>query len=332
MLAVLLALTLAGIVPASASAQCVGRASLLDILPLARTLDCETGMADTILNSNHTAYARDFDTAPKSRARTLDLRALYVYTGENCSGNGLLESNRQNFGALKGKIANHESVAYKGNGKYVVTFDNLALNGTSTNGTFLPYQSTIMPITTPINVQAGDSLSFDWLAELADTSDRVNLYIVSASDSEFLTSARVNGAQHVIWHAPRSGEYHLDLETPFCQTSPSTTFTRGGKITTQTTIDLNGSEIALAKSNVLSIYPNPFTGSTTVSYWSAGTLDIQLVLYDQDGKQVRMLDEGNRAEGLHSITFNSDGLAAGTYFVRFSAGSVLETGKVVLEK
>jgi len=86
-----------------------------------------------------------------------------------------------------------------------------------------------------------------------------------------------------------------------------------------------------------SVHPNPFNPQATLEYtlWEGG--QIQLAIYDARGSLVRRLVDQNMPAGEHRVVWNGadqTGLpvASGIYFVRLSAGSQVDTRKIVLLK
>lgn len=82
----------------------------------------------------------------------------------------------------------------------------------------------------------------------------------------------------------------------------------------------------------LHAYPNPFNPQTTIAYALPEAGEVQLAVYDALGRRVRVLVDGPRAAGTHTVTFAADGLPSGVYLVRMTAGGQVQTGRMVLLK
>lgn len=67
--------------------------------------------------------------------------------------------------------------------------------------------------------------------------------------------------------------------------------------------------------------PNPFGTATTISYTLPEPLQASLVVYDLLGRTVARLVDERQAAGIHTISFDGQGLASGTYVYRLEAGS-----------
>ncbi len=77
-------------------------------------------------------------------------------------------------------------------------------------------------------------------------------------------------------------------------------------------------------------YPNPFNPTTVISgQWSVTSV-VRLVVYDELGREVAVLANGQFPAGKYSFSFNANGLASGAYFYRLSAGNQTATKAMLL--
>jgi hypothetical protein len=84
-------------------------------------------------------------------------------------------------------------------------------------------------------------------------------------------------------------------------------------------------------------YPNPFNPSTTIAYTLASATRVRIDVYDIRGGRVATLLDGPRDGGAGEVTWNGRdeagrAVASGVYFYRLTAGSVIETRRMVLLK
>ena len=79
-------------------------------------------------------------------------------------------------------------------------------------------------------------------------------------------------------------------------------------------------------------YPNPFNPSTVIEYSLPEENFVTLTVYNSLGEEVAVLVRGVRAAGTHSVTFDAGKLSSGVYLYRLSAGSSVETRKLILVK
>jgi len=79
-------------------------------------------------------------------------------------------------------------------------------------------------------------------------------------------------------------------------------------------------------------YPNPFNPATTISYTLPIAGNVTLKVFDITGKEVRMLDNGYKAAGKYSVTFNASDLASGMYIYRIQTSNFSEVRKMLLMK
>lgn len=90
--------------------------------------------------------------------------------------------------------------------------------------------------------------------------------------------------------------------------------------------DLKASDINL------SVYPNPFSTSTQISYNLPAAAQTTVEVFDLVGKKVADLFDGKQTEGIQQITFDRTafGLTNGMYFVKIKVGESVITQKVLV--
>jgi hypothetical protein len=82
--------------------------------------------------------------------------------------------------------------------------------------------------------------------------------------------------------------------------------------------------------------PNPSRDAVTIRYALPKTADISLKLYDVTGKLRATLDQGRKAAGTYTATFDFRdsrfGIASGIYFVRLNSSGFERTRKVLITR
>jgi hypothetical protein len=82
------------------------------------------------------------------------------------------------------------------------------------------------------------------------------------------------------------------------------------------------------------IHPQPFTAGSALSFSLPVAGEVKLSLYDAQGRECAVLDEGRRDAGRHVVAWDGRGrdgvkLPAGTFFVRLRAGATSESRKLI---
>lgn len=77
-------------------------------------------------------------------------------------------------------------------------------------------------------------------------------------------------------------------------------------------------------------YPNPFNPSTTIVYGLPQRSAVSLTVYNTLGQRVATLFQGEQGEGYHEVRFDATSLSSGVYFCRLTAGSFIETRRLLL--
>ena len=101
----------------------------------------------------------------------------------------------------------------------------------------------------------------------------------------------------------------------------------GVEVVTLSTTPVIPEEVSLNNS-----YPNPFNPSTTISFSIPNEMNVDLKVYDIQGRVVGELMSGIQSQGLYEIAWNADLNASGIYFVRLVAGAEIHTQKIMLVK
>jgi PKD repeat protein len=81
----------------------------------------------------------------------------------------------------------------------------------------------------------------------------------------------------------------------------------------------------------LSVYPNPSSGSFSITYSSFANTKVKLSLFDITGRAVQHF-EGEKSEGEHTISINAAklGLRPGVYFIEMESDNYRKTQKLVI--
>ncbi|MCX6138094.1 MAG: CotH kinase family protein [Ignavibacteriales bacterium] len=77
-------------------------------------------------------------------------------------------------------------------------------------------------------------------------------------------------------------------------------------------------------------YPNPFNPVTTIKYSLPRNTTVILRVYNLIGQEVAVNVNSFQAPGEYSVTFDASKFPSGIYFYRLSAGSFIETRKMIL--
>jgi hypothetical protein len=72
---------------------------------------------------------------------------------------------------------------------------------------------------------------------------------------------------------------------------------------------------------LIGIFPNPFLGMTAIDYVIPDQEEVRLEICDIFGNVIATLVDGEEAAGAHTMRFDAEGLPAGVYYCRLTAGS-----------
>jgi hypothetical protein len=79
-------------------------------------------------------------------------------------------------------------------------------------------------------------------------------------------------------------------------------------------------------------YPNPFNPSTTIEYSLQHPKDVNLAIYDVNGRKVETLVNGRKAAGIHKVAWNAMRQSAGVYWAKLEVDGQSSSLKMLLLK
>ena len=78
------------------------------------------------------------------------------------------------------------------------------------------------------------------------------------------------------------------------------------------------------------LYPNPVASNVAARFRVETPVTVRLELYDLLGRRVDVLEEGRRASGSHTVSFDTGGLLSGVYFVRLVADGTTKIKRLII--
>jgi len=84
--------------------------------------------------------------------------------------------------------------------------------------------------------------------------------------------------------------------------------------------------------NLLGNYPNPFNPTTTVRFATTNPGIAKVEVFNQNGQLVTTLHNGRLPAGSHSLNWNAQGFATGTYFIKASKDGASVSNRMLLIK
>ena len=78
-------------------------------------------------------------------------------------------------------------------------------------------------------------------------------------------------------------------------------------------------------------YPNPFSSETIISFTIAKPADVNLSLFDINGRLLKVLVNGRREAGSYTISFKPGSIGKGLYFYNLRAGNYSATKRMLVQ-
>jgi len=156
-----------------------------------------------------------------------------------------------------------------------------------------------------------------------------NIYLAAGTLTE-MAVCKVNSNGSSAWTVTMPGSYANDITLG----NDNNVYVVGGATAkiNQSTISSNDDGSQLTKFNLEQNYPNPFNPTTTISFSIPSSAFTSLKVYDIIGNEVATLVNEEKPAGNYEVRFNASSLTSGTYFYRLTAGSFIQTRKMILIK
>jgi len=158
-------------------------------------------------------------------------------------------------------------------------------------------------------------------------------YILTQSGKILKTTN--GGTNFTIQTLPQSGVSFREVE--FASVTSGVVLCSGGKIMKTTSGgEILGiqtvSNIIPKEFNVSQNYPNPFNPATQINFDVPERTYVDLVVYDQLGREVETLVNEQLSAGSYKYEWNAVDYPSGVYFYKLQAGDFAETKKMILIK
>jgi hypothetical protein len=167
---------------------------------------------------------------------------------------------------------------------------------------------------------SGESVDLRWSTTSEDNN--AGFDVERSTDGETFTTI---GFEPGVGTTEEAQSYRfVDGDAPFS----TTLFYRLRQVDTDGTFEYSPVvEVQVTPSAValLPVAPNPVSASARLRYELPEATTVRLQVFDLLGRRVATLADGEKPAGRHEVSWQSSGLASGTYFVRLQAGSTAQT-------
>jgi hypothetical protein len=82
----------------------------------------------------------------------------------------------------------------------------------------------------------------------------------------------------------------------------------------------------------LKVYPNPFSGSTSVSFTIYESQNVSVKIFDTNGKMIKVLAAAKFEKGPYTLKWNTAEMSAGIYLLQFESGTYSDTKEISVIK
>lgn len=169
-----------------------------------------------------------------------------------------------------------------------------------------------------------------------------NLFGICFSDRQHAT---IVGAFGYIAHSTDGGKSWFEQDGNTVNTLNAVSF---GTLKAGTAVGFRGNIMRITSDEKLSVhelvpkgvpkiildhnYPNPFSGSTTISYNLPASGFTKVEVFSADGNTAAILANEFQISGDHTIRFEAGRLASGAYIIRITSGVMSAFGEMILSR
>jgi hypothetical protein len=101
----------------------------------------------------------------------------------------------------------------------------------------------------------------------------------------------------------------------------------------QSDMEIRRVDISFNSSEIIGVYPNPFTGTTNIEYNLIKDAQVKVIAYDVYGRVVSELANDYQDASVQTITWDASSVKPGIYFINVLVdGELIGNQKVVLTK
>ena len=203
------------------------------------------------------------------------------------------------------------------------------------SGTITP--DVLPPIVQPVDLPpdtvpiSADLLFLAGITDDHDSLTRTSLRILSNNDTLTISMEWTEADYMASWTVPQEGRYWYRIEgEDWWENVGSYPDSGWAMLVTPGWIDDVADFTPHPMSFSLSVYPNPFNPTTTITFSLPRTQNSKLIVYDITGREVATLADGTYSVGEHHAIFDGAGKASGIYFAKLSTDSYQRTQKLLL--
>jgi hypothetical protein len=212
---------------------------------------------------------------------------------------------------------------------------------------------------------SGQNVTLQWNPSTDDETQQVGIsynLMVGTEPGKFNIISPLSNTTSGFRRLPKAGSQGFRTVSKLANLSPGTYYWRvqavdnqyaGSAFSSEGTFTVSTSSVDTQPDvphafQLFQNHPNPFNPATKVGFVVGGVAapsgafssgvegpaihHVRLAVYDLLGREVKVLVDEEKMPGSYQVTFDASGLASGVYLYRFTAGSFVETRKMIVEK
>jgi hypothetical protein len=119
----------------------------------------------------------------------------------------------------------------------------------------------------------------------------------------------------------QTGNYYVIVKVNGCESAPSNIVS----------INITSVNENIENPYHISIYPNPITENSTLTYTLDKDETVSISFFDITGHEIYKSMNIKESKGAHNFKINASSLSSGLYFYKLQIGNVLQNGKFLVK-
>lgn len=134
-----------------------------------------------------------------------------------------------------------------------------------------------------------------------------------------------------VWHCHIIDHEDNEMMRPYrVLPSPLRPVLKAGNLVSDIPLAQNSEPNSLGEFALLQNFPNPFNDVTEIRFRLPEAMHVQLVLFNMMGQKIKVLLDKFAPAGNNTVTINKSGLEKGIYYYQLSAGSHIDSKKLIV--
>ena len=95
-------------------------------------------------------------------------------------------------------------------------------------------------------------------------------------------------------------------------------------------MELEEMDIERVSGNAITVFPNPLSSETAISFTLIQSENVSLKIFDVNGRLIKIITDAVFEEGKHTVAWSAGKVKAGIYFLQMQSEEFVKTEKLIV--